>query len=171
MTNQIKSRQLSGQMSLGTDAARLMQLYPKIFVACHRRHVKDPSTRQLLSAHQASIIDHLDDVSPTTVNDLAAHMGVTASTMSLAIDRLERGGYVRRAKDRSDKRRVLLRLTARGVRVKEQQSVLDPDAVRLMLTRLSPTVRRRALEGLALLAHAADQSPPKFDRLRKGSHA
>jgi DNA-binding MarR family transcriptional regulator len=28
------------------------------------------------------------------LSDLAKHMGVTASTMSLAVDRLERNGYV-----------------------------------------------------------------------------
>jgi DNA-binding MarR family transcriptional regulator len=141
-----------------TEAARrLMELYPKVFFACHRRHVRDDARRTLLSAHQASILDHLDDVEPTGVTDLAMHMGVTPSTMSLAVDRLERGGYVVRERDPLDARKVQLRLTRHGLRIKEKQSVLEPAAVKQMLAHLSPAQRRAALDGLALLAAAAQE--------------
>ena len=140
------------------DAARLlMEHYPKIFFACHRRHVRDDARRRVLSAHQASILDHLDDVEPTSMTALAMHMGVTPSTMSLAVDRLERGGYVLRERDALDARRVQLRLTRHGVRIKEKQSVLEPDAVKQMLGYLDPAQRRAALDGLALLAGAAQE--------------
>jgi DNA-binding MarR family transcriptional regulator len=142
-------------MTAETAAERLMGLYPKIFFACHRRHVRDRKSGAVLSAHQASILDHLDEVEPIALTALARHMGVTASTMSLAIDRLEAGGYVRRSRDREDGRRVQLRLTAAGVRVKEDQSVLDVDDVKSLLSRLSPARRTAAIEGLALLAEAA----------------
>src|SRR6187549_1122094 len=93
------------------DAARLvMALYPRIYFACHTRHVRDAESQRLLSRHQASILDHLDEVDPTTVNDLARHMGVTAATMSIALDRLERKGYIARARDAADRRRVHVRL-------------------------------------------------------------
>ena len=146
-------------------AARLLELYPRIFFACHARHRRDPRTRRRISAHQGSILDHLDDVEPTTLSGLARHMGVTASTMSLSVDRLERLGYVTRARDRSDRRRVLLRLTAAGVRVKEAQSVLEPDRVRGLLAQLAPAERAAGLRGLELLAQAAERymasGPPK----------
>ena len=108
----------------------VMTLYPRIYFACHTRHVRDPQSQRLLSRHQASILDHLDEIEPTTVMDLAGHMGVTAATMSLAIDRLERKGYVVRLKDAKDRRRVHVRLTTAGVRVREASSVLDPVARR-----------------------------------------
>ena len=44
----------------------VLECYPQIYFACHRRHVRDSATRELLSAHQASILDHLDDVEPTS---------------------------------------------------------------------------------------------------------
>jgi DNA-binding MarR family transcriptional regulator len=87
-----------------------MTLYPRIYFACHTRHVRDPQSQRLLSRHQASILDHLDELEPTTVMELAGHMGVTPATMSLAIDRLERKGYVVRLKDAKDRRRVHVRL-------------------------------------------------------------
>src|ERR1041384_3656883 len=95
-------------------------------LACHTRHVRDPQSQRLLSRHQASILDHLDELEPTTVMELAAHMGVTAATMSLAIDRLERKGYVVRLRDAKDRRRVHVRLTTAGVRIMEASSRLDP---------------------------------------------
>jgi MarR family transcriptional regulator, organic hydroperoxide resistance regulator len=145
---------------LGTamDAtSAVMTLYPRIYFACHTRHVRDPQTQRMLSRHQASILDHLDEIEPTTVMDLAAHMGVTAATMSLAIDRLERKGYVVRLRDAKDRRRVHVRLTSAGVRVREASSVLDPARVEALVARLSDDDRARAIEGLGLLARAAQE--------------
>src|SRR5262245_40467405 len=139
-----------------SEAARcVLEDYPKIFFACHRRHVRDPKTQQTLSAHQASILDHLDEVEPLGLNALAAHMGVTASTMSLNIDRLVEQGYVVRQRDKADARRVGLRLSAAGTRIKEAQSVLDPDRLNAVLKRLTAKERDDAIRGLGLLARAS----------------
>src|SRR5262252_246577 len=141
---------------MSADPVReLLEHFPRIYFACHSRHVRDPATRRVLSAHQASILSHLDEVEHTSVMDLARHMGVTASTMSIAIERLARHGYVIRGRDPKDGRRVNLTLSATGVRVRDAQSVLDPHRVRAMLAHLSPAERREALRGLALLARAA----------------
>lgn len=138
------------------DAARLvMDFYPRIYFACHSRHVRDPQTRRLLSRTQASVLDHLDEVDPTTLNELARHMGVTAPTMSISIDRLEKKGYVIRLRDAADRRRVHVRLTSAGVRVRSASSVLDPPRVEAMVARLTDEERERALSGLELLARAA----------------
>jgi DNA-binding MarR family transcriptional regulator len=146
-------------------AREVMALYPRIYFACHSRHVRDPQTQKLLSRRQASVLDHLDEVEPTTLNDLARHMGVTASTMSLMIDRLERKGYVVRLRDAADRRRVHLRLTSGGVRVRQASSVLDPPRVEAMVSRLSGEEREAALRGLALLARAAQ------DQMAHGTRA
>jgi MarR family transcriptional regulator, organic hydroperoxide resistance regulator len=138
------------------EAAReVLTLYPRIYFACHTRHVRDPVSHRLLSRHQASILDHLDELDPTTVNDLARHMGVTPATMSLALDRLERKGYVARLRDNPDRRRVHVRLTAAGVRMREATSVLDPPRVEELLSWLTGDEREAAVRGLALLAAAA----------------
>jgi len=144
--------------AIGEAMAAVMTLYPRIYFACHTRHVRDPQSQRLLSRHQASILDHLDELEPTTVMELAGHMGVTPATMSLSIDRLERKGYVVRLKDAKDRRRVHVRLTTAGVRVREASSVLDPERVTALVARLSDDDRRRAVEGLGLLARAAEES-------------
>jgi len=137
------------------DVETVLECYPQIYFACHRRHVRDERTKAVLSAHQASVLDHLDEVDGTSLLELAKHMGVTASTMSLMVDRLEHGGYLTRERSTQDKRRVDLRLTASGARIKRQQKVLEPELVAAMLERLDESKRRQALRGLELLAEAA----------------
>jgi DNA-binding MarR family transcriptional regulator len=138
-------------------ATDVMSLYPRIYFACHTRHVRDPQSQRTLSRHQASVLDHLDETDPITLNALASHMGVTAATMSLTVDRLEKRGYVIRLRDVADRRRVHLRLTSAGVRVREATSVLDPALVEAMVGRLSEEDRESAVRGLALLAKAAHE--------------
>jgi DNA-binding MarR family transcriptional regulator len=137
------------------DVETVLECYPQIYFACHRRHVRDEQTKAVLSAHQASILDHLDEVDGTSLLDLAKHMGVTASTMSLTVDRLERGGYVTRERSKEDKRRVDLLLTPSGARIKRQKKVLEPELVAAVLSRLDEKKRRQALRGLELLAEAS----------------
>ena len=155
------------------EVETVLRCYPQIYFACHRRHIRDQQTETVLSAHQASVLDHLDDVDSTSLFALARHMGVTASTMSLTVDRLERGGYVSRARSVADKRRVDLRLTPAGVRVKRQQKVLEPDLVEAMLDRLNDPKRRKALAGLELLAEAAKEMVASGDlnRILRGGAA
>jgi DNA-binding MarR family transcriptional regulator len=138
-----------------SEVDTVLRCYPQIYFACHRRHIRDEKTEAVLSAHQAGILDHLDEVEGTSLLELARHMGVTASTMSLAIDRLERGGYVRRARNPQDGRRVDLRLTPAGAGIKKQQKALEPDLIAAMLGYLDRARRREALHGLELLAEAA----------------
>jgi MarR family transcriptional regulator, organic hydroperoxide resistance regulator len=135
---------------------RLEAAYPRVFMACHRRHVTDDESGNRITAHQASILDHLGSSSALTVGRLAGHLGVTPSTMSLTVQRLVANGYIARCCDAKDSRKVLLRLTARGKRVREQNSVLDPELVVELLANVPPQRREAALEGLELLATAAE---------------
>jgi DNA-binding MarR family transcriptional regulator len=122
-----------------------------------------------LSAHQASILDHLDEHEPLALLDLARHMGVTPSTMSLNIERLVRRGYVSRQRAAEDGRRLKLCITPAGVRLREAASVLDPDRVRALLARLTPRGRQAGIYGLALLARAgSEQMEEQIKRKKKG---
>ena len=142
LTNQIYLAVYYPLMS-HAEVDTVLRCYPQIYFACHKRHVRDEQTQSVLSGHQASILDHLDDVQATSLFDLARHMGVTASTMSLTIDRLQRTGYVLRARSKVDRRRVDLLLTPAGVRIKKQQKVLEPELVAAVLAHLDERKRRR----------------------------
>jgi len=137
--------------------AHVMEAYPRIFLACHTRHTRDPRTRKVLSAHQVGILDHLDERESMRLTDLARHLGVTPSTMSLTIGRLERDGYVRRQRDPKDGRAVKIRLSSAGARIRDAQEVLDRKLVARMLSKIPPEQLRRGLEGLSVLARAAHE--------------
>ncbi len=135
---------------------KLMDFYPRIYFACHTRHVTDPETNEKLTSNQVSILDHLDVDEPVSLYELATHMGVTPSTMSITVNRLEKAGYIERRKSKIDARKVELVLTQNGVRIKRSKSVLDPDRVEAVLNRLSEKERQVALDGLGLLAFASE---------------
>jgi len=156
-------------MRLSPDVAAVFRDYPRIYFACHRRHVRDDVSGKHVSAHQVSILDHLDSETPTMLSDLAAHMGVTPATMSIAIGRLVGQGYVTRVLDPGDRRKVQLRLTEAGVRICAANSVLEPALVEDMLEQLSTTDRKLALRGLALLGRAAVAAQQARSRAAKRS--
>jgi DNA-binding MarR family transcriptional regulator len=129
--------------------------------------VRDPKSRRVLSAHQGSILDHLDAREPVMLLELARHMGVTPSTMSLEVEQLVRKGYVTRERDTKDGRRLMLRLSSSGVRVREANSVLDTERVQKMLARLSREECAAGIAGLALLAKAASEQTEELRKRRR----
>lgn len=134
----------------------VVHAHRRVELACRLRHVEDSGAAGTISAHQASVLSHLDHEDPTMVGELADHLGVTPSTMSLTLKRLEAAGYIRRDRDPSDRRVVNVRLTDAGLRVRDARSLLDPERVAAMLALLGAEERVVALRGLRLLAGAAD---------------
>jgi DNA-binding MarR family transcriptional regulator len=140
---------------LDSHVRRLLDAYPAIFLACHRRHLRADASGRGVTEHQASVLDHLDTVRPTTLSTLAEHMGVSRSSMSILVARLVRGGYIAQRKDKTDARRVALTLTAAGARVKQNNSVLDPQLLREMLRLIPAGELESSLRGLESLAKYA----------------
>ena len=137
------------------DVHEVQRLYPQIFVACHTNHVRAASTEWQISSQDASILVHLDRESGLSPRALAGHLGVAPSTLSAAISRLSKLGYITSTPAETDKRRRELRLTARGAAAISGTSVLDGQRVRALLKKLTAGERKAALQGLALLARAA----------------
>lgn len=55
-------------------------------------------------------LDVLDWTGPITAGRLAEHVGLTSGAITGVIDRLEKAGFVRRAPDRDDRRKVIVHL-------------------------------------------------------------
>jgi DNA-binding MarR family transcriptional regulator len=137
------------------NVERLLAAYPAIYLACHRDHARSDEAGNPLTEKQASVLDHLDAARPTTLSKLAEHMGVGRSTMSTTVARLVRGGYVARKAASQDRRVVGLTLTAAGKRIKDENTVLNPQLVRQMLKLMEPAEAERALAGMESMARAA----------------
>jgi DNA-binding MarR family transcriptional regulator len=139
---------------------KVIDLVPRVFFACRRIDARAPTTGRGISPQQAHILDQLDTDVPTSLQALASRMGVTAPTMSVAIGRLVREGYVRRGRDSIDGRRLDITISPSGVRMRKVTSSLDPRRVARLLRRLSRADLDQALRGLSLLAGAAREDRP-----------
>lgn len=137
------------------DVGDVLRFYPQIYLACHVDHVRATSTEWQLSAHDSSILAHLDRTVPASPRELARHLGVTSSTLSASIARLETLGYLSSNPAAADKRRRELLLTDRGAEAMAATSVLDRGRVQALLATLSEPDRESAVRGLSLLARAA----------------
>jgi DNA-binding MarR family transcriptional regulator len=149
-------------MAVSSNDVRAVQsFYPRIYLACHTRHVRRATTSAQLTEHESSVLGHMHEQSPIRASDLARHLGVSRSTMSATIMRLVKLGYLARARDERDGRAASLRLSPEGARAMQAGSVLETGRVKAMLARLNPADRRRAIAGLELLARAAAALPKK----------
>jgi DNA-binding MarR family transcriptional regulator len=138
-----------------SDVAVVQKCYPQIYLACHTRHKRAATTDHRLSQRDSPLLSHLDVTVPISHGDLAAHLGVRASTLTAAIDKLEKAGYVERRQEASDRRVTMLTLTEKGAAARAATSVLDQDRVAAILSRLSKKDKTVALAGLELLASAS----------------
>jgi DNA-binding MarR family transcriptional regulator len=146
-----------------SDARLVMAAFPRVLFVCRPREVTLPEGGGSVSEHQGRILTHLDMDDPVMVTELAEFVGVTPSTMSLTLTRLQNAGFVSRERDPDDRRVVNVRLTADGARLRDRVSVLDPERVDALLRAMRADDRRRAVEGLALLAEAADALAARTD--------
>jgi DNA-binding MarR family transcriptional regulator len=144
-------------MIANSDVEAVLECYVRIYSACHARGVTDPKKRSSISTNQANVLEFLDTGEGTTVLELARQMGVAPSTMSLTLDRLEKGGFIERRKDPRDGRRTMILLTPEGDRARRKQKVLEPDLIADMLNLLSSARRKEAIAGLRALIDAATE--------------
>jgi DNA-binding MarR family transcriptional regulator len=90
-------------------------------------------------------LDVLEEREPMTAGELAEELGLTTGAVTTLLDRLEKAGYVSRARDTVDRRRVLVQLTAlarrriaelygpMGERGREWLEPMSDDEVRLII--------------------------------------
>lgn len=139
----------------------IQRLYPQIYLACHVDHVRSASTRWRLSSQDSSILAHLDERKTMSPRVLGDHLGVAPSTLSAAIARLARLGYLTNTTALRDRRQRRLRLTSLGTEAMSATSVLDSARVRELLQKLSARERNLAINGLRLLARGARATGPR----------
>ena len=151
---------------LDDQVEAILAAYPTLHAAWRRRGVQDQATGRRVSNHQAGILEQLDPVAPITVGELAQRLSVTPATISIQLARLVRLRLVLRESDPGDGRRVRIRLSEAGVRMRNLRSLLDPERVRAALSRLEESEREGAIAGLRALAAAATALPRNADPRR-----
>jgi DNA-binding MarR family transcriptional regulator len=95
-------------------AGELQRVLSKVFSVLRRGDANRGAAGDLTLA-QLSILLTLLDKGPIRMTDLAAHERVRTPTTTVAIRRLEKLGLVKRSRDPSDLRAVLVDVTPRGL--------------------------------------------------------
>jgi DNA-binding MarR family transcriptional regulator len=108
-----------------------------------------------LTLAQLSILVTLLDQGPIRMTDLAAHERVRTPTTTVAIRRLEKIGLVKRSRDPSDLRAVLVDITPRGRAVHGESLANRHAALAAMLSQLPESDLNTLMRALAPLERLA----------------
>lgn len=118
----------------------------------------DPSAKEAandLTLAQLSILVTLLDRGPIRMTDLAAHERVRTPTTTVAIRRLEKIGLVKRSRDPSDLRAVLVDITPRGLAVHRESLANRITALSTLLSHLPQADLESLTKALAPLERLA----------------
>jgi len=125
-----------------SDVETVLDCYVCLYFACHTRSLTASKKRYAISPNQANVLEYLDTEKGTTVLALACHLRIAPSTMSLTLDRLQRGDSSLCEKNPTDGRRTIILITAEGDSIKRNKRILEPDLIAAMLNRTAATRRR-----------------------------
>jgi DNA-binding MarR family transcriptional regulator len=136
----------------GSATEQFELLYRRIWGALNRPDDGD------LSQHERQLLHHVPPDGSVSLSWLAEHLGLPKSTASVMVKSLGQRGFVERARDSADERRLAIVLTEEGRARVGADTVLDPRRLRNALAKLSPETRATLLNGMAQLADAAEAS-------------
>src|ERR1700730_15967781 len=140
---------------LTEPAERLHHCLSKLFTILRRRDPSGSAPGAHLTLAQLSILVTLLDRGPIRMTDLAAHERVRTPTTTVAIRRLEKIGLVKRSRDPSDLRAVLVDLTPRGLAVLRESMTNRHAALAAMLSQLPDSDLNTLMKALAPLERLA----------------
>jgi DNA-binding MarR family transcriptional regulator len=102
--------------------------------------------------HILWLLDHHGDVPMSRLADL---LDVSLSNATGLVDRMEERGLVERVRVPDDRRVVLVRVAAEGIRVRDEVEAMRQDRLRAVLARLDPDQLERVLGATIDLRRAA----------------
>ncbi len=139
-------------------AEGLHRALSKLFSILRRGDPSGAAAGELTLA-QLSILVTLLDQGPIRMTDLAAHERVRTPTTTVAIRRLEKLGLVKRSRDPSDLRAVLVDITPRGRAVHGESLANRRASLAAMLSQLPASDLGTLMQALAPLERLASGEP------------
>lgn len=123
-----------------------------------------------MTVAQAATLDALRADGPMRLGDLGRRLGISPSTLTRNLERLEERGLISRSPDPGDSRATAAALTEAGRRAAARVVRQDAAFARSVLERLDPSRRAAAIEALTDLLAAVRSAteaccPGAFDHL------
>lgn len=124
-----------------------------------------------MTVAQAATLEALRDGGLRSV-DLGRRLGISPSTLSRNLDRLEERGLITRSVHGADARAVVVGLTKAGRTAAKKVAASEVDFARQVLDRLPPGTTKAVVESLERLLHAVrgateECCPGAFEHLMK----
>src|ERR1700749_4287868 len=140
-------------------AGELQQVLSKLFSVLRRTDTNRnaPEGGADLTLAQLSILLTLLDQGPIRMTELAAHERVRTPTTTVAIRRLEKLGLVKRSRDPSDLRAVLVEVTPRGLVQHREALSARRAALATMLGKLTDDDVETLTKALGPMERLADR--------------
>jgi DNA-binding MarR family transcriptional regulator len=138
-----------GQAAADPHARAMMRLIHQVTAGHPERTTLDLNVRQRL------IIQSLGIAGSRSIAAIGQQLGLTPSTMTGLVDRLEEQGYLRREAHPSDRRATVLRLTRRGETAFEREVEFYRALVDETLSALGEDAKKLVLAALDCLGRSA----------------
>jgi DNA-binding MarR family transcriptional regulator len=136
-------------------AGELQRVLSRVFSILRRSDTNRADTNDLTLA-QLSILLTLLEQGPIRMTDLAAHERVRTPTTTVAIRRLEKLGLVKRSRDPSDLRAVLVEITPEGLAQHQEALAVRRAFLATLLTKLGPEDLETLTKALVPLERIAE---------------
>ncbi|GAY18647.1 MarR family winged helix-turn-helix transcriptional regulator [Mycobacterium sp. shizuoka-1] len=139
-------------------SADLQRVLSKLFSVLRRGDTKATNAGADLTLAQLSILLTLLDQGPIRMTELAARERVRTPTTTVAIRRLEKLGLVKRSRDPSDLRAVLVEVTPQGLVQHREALAVRRANLAALLSKLTDEERATLATALRPLERLAEQA-------------
>ena len=126
-----------------------------------RRITKELAKRASLTGPQLTVVKLLETFGDLSLTDLSERIRAQNSTVTGIIDRMEREGLVRRERSSEDRRKILIRLTEKGVKLAAEVPVEPIEIFRGAIESLSVQEMKDLLKVLTKLARRVQAAVAK----------
>jgi DNA-binding MarR family transcriptional regulator len=116
------------------------------------RNPAEDAEKEGLTGPQVSVMACLVSKGPTTLTEISRDLGMSHSTASGIVDRLQARGLVRRAQDPDDQRRTRIIVTDKVTRYVQDLQAGPTGRLAAALAKAAPAKREAIRKGLRLLS-------------------
>lgn len=147
----------------------MLDIFDKILVteekALSKGYFKDLSVAEMHTLESIGLYDS------KTMSETAADLGVTTGTLTVAVDRLVRKGYVKRQRDEHDRRVVRVQLTRQGKLAYRMHHKFHTLLVDRLVEPLDEAQRKLFLSTLQSISDFVNEQSRKYNELDKEQKA
>ncbi len=147
----------------------MLDIFDKILVteekALSKGYFKDLSVAEMHTLESIGLYDS------KTMSETAADLGVTTGTLTVAVDRLVRKGYVKRQRDEHDRRVVRVQLTRQGKLAYRMHHKFHTLLVDRLVEPLDEAQRELFLSTLQSISDFVNEQSRKYNELDKEQKA